>query len=90
MKKGSKNLEEIWQQVPPDYYQKGVRNNLFQWIWHTWKWHSMEKFFKDGIICPRKILMNSDVEFIELQDKIALDNVNTKEEYAKVLSHFKK
>ncbi len=46
MKKKFKNLEEIWRQVPPDYYQKGVKNNLFQWIWHTWKWTSMEKFFK--------------------------------------------
>lgn len=56
MKKKSNNLEEIWQQVPPDYYQKGVKNNLFQWIWHTWKWNSMEKFFKDLSIKPLKVL----------------------------------
>lgn len=46
MKKSPKELEEIWHQVPPDYYQKGVKNNLFQWIWHTWKWKSMQKFLR--------------------------------------------
>lgn len=29
-----KKLGDIWRQVPPDYYQKGVKNNLFQRIWH--------------------------------------------------------
>lgn len=32
-----KNLEKIWQQVPPDYYFKGTKTNLLQWIWHTQK-----------------------------------------------------
>jgi len=45
-KKSSKILKEIWKQVPPDYYQKGVKENLFQKIWHTKKWNSMEFFFK--------------------------------------------
>ncbi len=56
MKKKSKNLEEIWRQVPPDYYQRGVKNNLFQWIWHTWKWTSLKKFFKKLNKKPSKIL----------------------------------
>lgn len=47
MKNNSKTLEEIWQQVPPNYYQSGVKTNLFQWIWHVWKWNSMEKLFKE-------------------------------------------
>jgi ubiquinone/menaquinone biosynthesis C-methylase UbiE len=29
--------DSVLHQVPPDYYQKGVRNNLFQRIWHTGK-----------------------------------------------------
>ncbi len=56
MKKDSKILEGIWKQVPPDYYQTGVKNNLFQWLWHTWKWNSMEKFFKNLNTKPVKIL----------------------------------
>ncbi len=30
-------LEEIWEEVPPDYYQKGVKNNFLQRLWHTGK-----------------------------------------------------
>lgn len=56
MKKNSNHLEEIWRQVPPDYYQHGVKNNLFQWIWHTWKWISMGKFFIGLSKKPLKIL----------------------------------
>lgn len=56
MKKKSKNLEEIWEQVPSDYYQKGIKNNLLQKIWHTWKWHSMEKLLKESGIKPLSLL----------------------------------
>lgn len=28
---------EIWDQVPVAYYQKGVKRNPFQWLWHTHK-----------------------------------------------------
>jgi ubiquinone/menaquinone biosynthesis C-methylase UbiE len=32
----TKNISDsILHQVPPDYYQKGVKNNLLQRIWHT-------------------------------------------------------
>ncbi len=30
-----KNLEIIWNQVPPNYYEEGLRKNIFQYIWHT-------------------------------------------------------
>lgn len=56
MKTNSKTLEQIWRQVPPDYYQKGIENNLFQWIWHTWKWNSMQRFFEKLSVKPSKIL----------------------------------
>ena len=29
------NLEEIWDQVPPDYYQRSVEANFLQRVWHT-------------------------------------------------------
>lgn len=56
MKKNSKILEEIWKQVPPDYYQRGVKDNLFQRIWHSWKWNSMERIFKRLQKKPLKLL----------------------------------
>ncbi len=35
---------ELLNTVPPDYYQKGVQDNLLQKIWHTWKWLTLKKF----------------------------------------------
>lgn len=29
-----KSFEEIWDQVPPDYYQEGVKKNILQRLWH--------------------------------------------------------
>lgn len=42
MKKNHKHylgldLEEIWDQVPPDYYQKSVEDNFLQRMWHSRK-----------------------------------------------------
>lgn len=34
MRQQKPNLYQIWSQVPEDYYQKGVRNNFLQRIWH--------------------------------------------------------
>lgn len=33
----NKILREIWEQVPPDYYDLGIKNNILQKIWHTSK-----------------------------------------------------
>lgn len=48
------------------------------------------KFFKKDICCPRKILINSDVRLLKLKKKIALDNVNTVEEYKAAVKALKK
>ena len=37
-------FEEILGQVPPDYYEKGVKTNLFQRYWHTRKWNILKEF----------------------------------------------
>lgn len=39
------------------------------------------KFFKRGIFCPRKILINSQTRLLNLKELRALDNVNTRDEY---------
>ncbi len=51
-----KKLEDIWNQVPPDYYQTGVKSNAFQWIWHSWKWYSIKQILKFAKIEALKIL----------------------------------
>jgi len=35
------DLEEIWDQVPPDYYQNGIKRNFLQRLWHTRKLKSV-------------------------------------------------
>jgi molybdenum cofactor guanylyltransferase len=37
----------------------------------------VEAFVRDGIICPRKILIRSDTHLLQQPDPSALDNVNT-------------
>jgi molybdopterin-guanine dinucleotide biosynthesis protein A len=44
------------------------------------------KFLRQGIICPRHILIHSEVELIKQNQKIALDNVNTAQEYRDALA----
>lgn len=41
------NLYRIWNKVPKDYYQKGVRNNFLQKIWHTNKIRHAKRIIKD-------------------------------------------
>lgn len=36
-----KKLEDIWHQVPQDYYQKGIEKNLLQRIWHRGKFNAI-------------------------------------------------
>ncbi len=35
--KNNKKLTEIWQQVPVDYYERGITNNILQRLWHNKK-----------------------------------------------------
>lgn len=39
--------EKILSQVPPDYYDSGVKSNFFQWLWHGWKFRNLESILKD-------------------------------------------
>ncbi len=41
------SLYAIWSQVPKDYYQKGIRKNLFQKIWHRNKIKHAKKIIQN-------------------------------------------
>lgn len=43
----SKKFRDILNQVPPNYYQQGVKTNLLQRYWHTKKWKTLEKLLPD-------------------------------------------
>lgn len=51
-----KHTHEILHQVPVDYYQKGVRSNLLQKLWHTNKLHALLDLVDESQIQPKKIL----------------------------------
>ncbi len=51
-----KELEEIWHQVPPDYYQNGISKNLLQRIWHTKKLKTVLSLIEGTHIYPKNIL----------------------------------
>lgn len=36
-------LIDIWSQVPKDYFSKGVKGNILQYIWHTGKLNAISK-----------------------------------------------
>ncbi|MEJ2128720.1 MAG: NTP transferase domain-containing protein [Woeseiaceae bacterium] len=42
----------------------------------------IREFVADGIVCPRKMLINSDTELLEQPNPGALDNINTPEDLA--------
>lgn len=42
----------------------------------------VRRFVEDGVVCPRKILINSDTQLLDQPDPAALDNVNTPDDLA--------
>lgn len=43
---------------------------------------TVRRFVSDGVVCPRKILINSDTQLLDQPDPTALDNVNTPDDLA--------
>lgn len=41
-----KDLEKIWNQVPANYYQKGIKRNIFQYLWHKRKINLARKILR--------------------------------------------
>ena len=46
-------------------------------------------YLAQGYSCPRKVLINSDVEIVEVDDAL-IQNINTPEEYQKAIKELKK
>ncbi|OGX06138.1 MAG: hypothetical protein A2Z88_04420 [Omnitrophica WOR_2 bacterium GWA2_47_8] len=58
-------------------------------IWEPQAKEEILRFLKQGVTCPRKILINSDAQLLDLEDKRTLDNVNSKEEYVSAIKAIK-
>lgn len=50
------NLEEIWDQVPPDYYQNSIETNFLQRMWHTRKLKMVVKLMGAEKTMPKNVL----------------------------------
>lgn len=44
--KAKKSFSEILNQVPADYYSRGIKTNFLQKYWHEKKWKTLENFLK--------------------------------------------
>ncbi|MEZ5043108.1 MAG: NTP transferase domain-containing protein [Saprospiraceae bacterium] len=53
-------------------------------IWEPRAYPVLLSFLAQGYSCPRKVLINSDIELLTIPDVSALRNVNTPEEFAAV------
>ena len=47
MSPDSKEFENILKQVPPDYYERGIKSNMFQKYWHSRKWENLSNFLEN-------------------------------------------
>lgn len=56
-----KRLKEIWAQVPPDYYDKGIAKNLLQRAWHTQKLSQILKILPKNLPAGRQVLKILDI-----------------------------
>jgi molybdenum cofactor guanylyltransferase len=55
-------------------------------IWEPKSYQVLLQYLAQGISCPRKVLINSDVMILDAPNPTALMNVNTPQDYEKVVS----
>ena len=53
-------------------------------IWEPKSYNGLLQFLAQGYSCPRKVLINSDINLLQVADAEALSNVNTPEEMDRV------
>lgn len=54
-------------------------------IWEPKAYSHLLHFLSLGYSCPRKVLINTDIELVKLEDATVLKNVNTPEEYEEAI-----
>lgn len=56
-----KRLREIWAQVPPDYYDQGIKKNILQRLWHTQKLKQVLALLPEDLPAGGQVLRVLDV-----------------------------
>ncbi|MBT6957918.1 MAG: NTP transferase domain-containing protein [Opitutae bacterium] len=91
-----KTLEQLIQDRKPEKLATAFRSHhdrLPEPLCAIWEPHGaklLQRKLDAGIRCPRKILIQSEIQLLELTNKEALDNINTPEEYRDALARMKK
>ncbi|MCL4106690.1 UNVERIFIED_CONTAM: hypothetical protein GTU68_048134 [Idotea baltica] len=86
----NKHIETLTSKRNPYKYATAFLNNFTQFpeplisIWEPKIYQRMLCFLSQGYSCPRKVLINSDVELIYTENQDFMMNINTPEEMKKV------
>lgn len=93
VKVSGKKLQEIWSQVPPDYYDLGISKNLLQKLWHTHKLNQVLKLlskYKNNrnlkildIGCSSAVLTNEISKILKTSKVTGLDSYKAAIEFAR-------
>ncbi|MDT3403136.1 NTP transferase domain-containing protein [Mucilaginibacter terrae] len=59
-------------------------------IWEPRAYPAMLQFLSQGYSCPRKVLINSEVELLQVPDVADLQNINYPEERDRVMQHLQR
>lgn len=55
-------------------------------VWESRAYPALLQFLAQGYSCPRKVLINSDIQIVQIKNPDALRNVNAPEEHREVLN----
>jgi len=39
----NREFDQVYQSVKPDYYEQGIKRNIFQWYWHTKRYRAIKE-----------------------------------------------
>lgn len=84
-----KRLAEIWAQVPPDYYDQGIENNLLQKLWHTQKLKQVIRFLPKNAVRVLDVGCSSAVLTAEIAKSLPKSKVTGVDSYKKVIDFAK-
>ena len=91
----TKTLQTLINQRDPSKIStafRSVHDGLPEPLCTIWEGHAYEKileYFKKGIQCPRKVLINSDIKLLEQLNPRWLDNVNDSKEFSQAVDLLK-
>jgi len=85
-----KKLLEIWKQVPPDYYDSGIKHNLLQKLWHTKKLNEVLKLLPKDVESALDVGCSSGMLTAEIAKALKTKKIIGLDSYEDAISFAKK